>query len=499
MPNITPIELAGLRIVRDDLGNVTSVIDKEGDDVGLVSAKKDLVTGVISFSGANGYPAFQNRVVAKKAPVPAIGGAGLSLSDVSIVSGTPTITLETGPNGQPALKVFIPANAGNAQISFPGLVGGYYYGEAYLITHGTRSIASSNFDISTVYVSQDDASYTNGVLQNKQYGYPTPLNNSNEQGGANTYFFRKSANTNIGTPTFPMLVGTMKVRIDPVNTTLPTALYIYGFGFSQPAKKGRICVIWDDGYDSMFKLGYDAFKSRDIKQTIALIGSVVDTPTYVSSRQLRGFVDAGNAIVAHGPWPAGGAGNLYTAYPGSLSPVKDAVADMVKNRDYISAQGLGVVNFDKCYVWPQGQFQSAVNDTTLLDAAVAAGFTTARSVAQVTALYPGGTNFDALGKYNRMALPILGHSFAGTTAAEATNIAAIVASINENAAAGVDCCLMLHRVQPTNTADGSMSNIAIRLGDLETIASAIKTNVDAGTQEAVTMPEISANSWWAQF
>ena len=37
---------------------------------------------------------------AKKTPIPQIGTA-LSLSDVSVVSGAPTITLTTGPNGQP--------------------------------------------------------------------------------------------------------------------------------------------------------------------------------------------------------------------------------------------------------------------------------------------------------------------------------------------------------------------------------------------------------------
>jgi hypothetical protein len=42
-------------------------------------------------------------------------------------------------------------------------------------------------------------------------------------------------------------------------------------------------------------------------------------------------------------------------------------------------------------------------------------------------------------------------------------------------------------------------NITLRQGDCETIAGAIKTQIDAGTLEDVTMPEPAASTWRRQF
>lgn len=57
------------------------------------------------------------------------------------------------------------------------------------------------------------------------------------------------------------------------------------------------------------------------------------------------------------------------------------------------------------------------------------------------------------------------------------------------------------RVMPSNTNDagmGAASNITIRKSDLETIAAAIQTQVNAGTMTSVTMPEFATTTWWAQ-
>lgn len=61
---------------------------------------------------------------------------------------------------------------------------------------------------------------------------------------------------------------------------------------------------------------------------------------------------------------------------------------------------------------------------------------------------------------------------------------------------------MLHRVQPTATVDGSMNAIGIRVSDLTTLADAIKTKIDAGTLEAITMPQLvveRAGSFWQDY
>lgn len=513
MPNITYYAPAGVTSINLSDGSLAVVVngqitvdskfrnDLEAAGCSAIAGTDNSVrfsktsTGELGNLTAGGREAIGAYIKGRRAPIPGVGGAGLSIADVSIVSGAPTITIETGPNGQPAIKV-VTAVGANAQIKFPGLVGAMAGGDGFLSIHGSYS--QSNLDYLTLYVSQDAAGYAKGWSNQVQYALAAPQNSSREQGGAITYLFKKAGNTPFGAPTYPAYVADMKLRIDPKAGTAAT-IWIYAFGFSTPRTKGRICVTWDDGYDSMFKLGYDSFASRNIKQTLAVIGSAQGTGNGFSNiDQLRSFLNSGNALVPHGPWPAQGAGNLFTAYPGSANPVADAVADMKQNLAYLRDNGLLLPGAECCYVWPQGAFQQSVNDTTLLDASIAAGFSLGRSASVSTTHI---VNVDAASKYGRMALPIIGHSWAGTTAAEATNITAITNAIAALSTDKSDGFLMLHRVQPTSTADGSMNSIGIRHGDLETIAAAIKAGIDSGTLEDVTMPELAINGagYWGNF
>jgi len=258
----------------------------------------------------------------------------------------------------------------------------------------------------------------------------------------------------------------------------------------------------------MFRLGYESFASRGIKQTLSIIGSVQGTGgSYSNVSQLRNFINGGNALVTHGPWPSDATSqnsNIVDLYASTSDPIGNAINDAKAARQWISDQGLAVTGYDRCYVWPQGKFQASSGDTRYLDAMIAAGFTTGRGTTNIVAgAQPAGYNFDALSKYNRMALPIIGHTWAGTTAAEATNIGNITTAISAMATNRTDAFLMLHRVVKTSTSDGTMGaagGISIRQGDLETIAAAIKTQIDAGTMDAVTMPELAMSSgWWQQF
>lgn len=430
-------------------------------------------------------------VPARGAPIVGVGGEGFSLSDVVSVAGSPTLSMETGPTGLPALRVITGVGT-TAEIKFSSLLNSMAGGDAFLALTGSYS--SGNLDYITVYVSQDTGGYTLGWSNKIQYAAAAPLNNPHEQGGPVTYWFRRATNIPIGSPTYPALVADFKIRVVPRAGTSASIL-IHGFGFAARRPKGRICVVWDDGYASSFMLGSDSFSSRGIPQTLGLVGSAVGTGgTYCNMQQVRSFLNAGNAVVAHGPWPNTGAGNLFSAYPGSPNPALDAVADMVQSREFLRANNLLVPGADKCYIWPQGTWQQTVNDTTLLDAAINAGFTFGRA-----ANGPGAQPvcWDSLSRYNRLCAPVIGHTWAGTTAAEATNITAITTAIAALGTNRSDAFLMLHRVLPSTTADGAMGaagNITIRHSDLETIAAAIATQVSNGVLEAVTMPQMALNA-----
>lgn len=91
-----------------------------------------------------------------------------------------------------------------------------------------------------------------------------------------------------------------------------------------------------------------------------------------------------------------------------------------------------------------------------------------------------------------LLLPIIGHTQAASSGAEATNITSMVNQINNAAAFGTDCVLMLHAGVPsTDTAWGSNGALNIRTTDLATICAAIRTNVIAGTQRSVCMGELT--------
>lgn len=424
---------------------------------------------------------------ATKAPV-SNWGEPISLSDVVAVSGAPTLSSVVGPNGRPALKIVTGVGIA-AEISFNSLAGSAFYGEAYLSVDGgtTANVGSVSF------YATPDANYNTNFTVAAYVPYPLgSLPSPFETGGAYTIRLDKSMQTITGTINFPFNIGTHKLRITPVAGTAAT-LYIYGIGFANQPSAGRICVTCDDGYDSWFQMGQPIANSYNIPVTLAAIATVIDTGSgYASMRQLKSLVNAGGAVIAHGPNITNGSGNLISAFPAGDNSAR--VADMNISRDFVYENGLAVPGFDLCYNWPEGAYNDAgYGDTGLLDAAYAAGYTTGRGTSQLSSGGPY-VNFDAQAKYERFLLPIIGHSWAGSTSAETTNISNIVSAINNVAAHGGDAMLMFHRVQPTSTADGSMSSIGIRAGDLSTILSTIASAVSGGTLSAVTIPDLAIDA-----
>lgn len=452
----------------------------------LVTYETNSVTGGIEVSQ---FP-FLGKVRGSRAPMPMFGD-DMALTDITVVTGGPTLEITTGPNGHRALKVTTAVGA-HCELSFPAFVGSLHSGEVYLAMHGGQRDGLSQ----VAFYATPDAGYGTNFVVGTYINLPDPVAVSSpaEQGGAWTCRLGKSTASVTGTINYPFAINAHKLRITP-RAGMSATVYIYGIGFAAPPTKGRICVVADDGYNSWFGLGQPLFDARGIPVTVAAIPSVMGSaPEYARMRQLKSLVNRGGAVVAHGPNTGGGAGNLLTAYPGNTGA---QVADMVAVRDALRDNGLLIEGAEKCYVWPQGQFQSAHGDTTLLDAAFAAGFSCGRAASALSSgLY---FSADAQSKYQHLAMPIIGHTWAGSSAAEDTNITNIVAAINNAAAQKSDVYLMLHRVQPTATADGSMNAIGIRVSDLTTIADAIQTAVNAGTLEAVVMPALAADpagSWF---
>lgn len=407
----------------------------------------------------------------------------------TVTNGSPVITEEVAPNGRLGLKITASAFCA---IALTNMVGVQYEGDMYVSLYGSQSLTNLGTVDVNAYFGAGTANYRRG----RRSILPTsPVEDSTlEQGGALTYHFNAGNTTTIGTIATPNSFEMSQVRIN-LNPAVAGqfTVWLFAFGVGQPRKKGRICVMYDDGYTSSYRLGHPVWKKVGVPQTIAVIATEVGkNSTYMTLDDLKAWNGAGNSCVAHGP--DGGAGSLVIKYANQPEWPTNAVEDMKRNVKYLVDNNLAIGNDRFCYVYPQGDFQRFPNDTSLLDAIYADGsINTARAatimpISQRPFIY----NQDTSTKYQRLAMPRIGHKWAGTTATEATNISNLVTMIQECALYGLDFFLVFHQVKPSNTPDNEMGEIDIRVSDMVTLANAVKAEIDAGRLEAVHMRDFVA-------
>jgi len=270
--------------------------------------------------------------------------------------------------------------------------------------------------------------------------------------------------------------------------------YLRSIRVGVAARRGRLCVVSDDGYDSFLRLGVPILERFGIPSTMAIIADKVGNTGqgYVTLDQLRTYVAAGNACVAHGP--IGGSGNLYSTYTTNA----ERIADMNYHRDYLLSNGLTDARGGQCYVWPQGRYSNGSGEVSMLDSAYAAGY----RIARAATAYPSKSgalpmHVFSLGNvsarsHSRLCLPIIGHDYNGASntaddANETTNVNRIITSIQDLADSGLDAFLLLHKVVARGAA--TSGGIEIETDRLNAIAAAIQTEVAAGQLTCVTMPQ----------
>ncbi len=433
----------------------------------------------------NGLIDVVNLPQMKYAPIPQATSLDAGGIAYTVASGSPTITNAIAPNGQPALKIEFSAFC---QVEFPSLVNAPYDGHMFIQIYGSQTLTN----LATCRIRAFQAGAEANYRQGERTAISNAFNSPYDVGDTPiTWHFSSVNTTSVGAPPATFVASRYQLNLNPQAGQTAT-LYVFAVGVGQP-RKSRICVVYDDSYDSAFKLGYQPFNSRGIKTTTAVIANTVGKTNYASLQTIQAYLAGGNALVAHGTSLPDGSGNLFSAHNDSYA---EAFEDIQYNVDYLRRNNLLRQYADRCYIFPQGRWEKTANENTLLELMIDAGFQVGRS-----ALVGGAEwcySMDSMTKQQRLTMPIIGHLWAGTTTAEATNISNIVSRIQAVAAAnGVDAFLMLHIVQPTSTADGSMSSIGIRVSDLNTLAAAIKTEVDAGRLEAVTMPELVGGiSFW---
>lgn len=422
---------------------------------------------------------------AKYSPDLFVDFTGPNAPEFAIVSGTPAIAeIAVNPeNGKRGLHIV--ADVGTVSVQLSQLAGVKFNNQAYLMTsYDTERTTSQN--ISMRFYSAD------GVFGNYQNYLVASVNGGDVPGGNVIRTFNLSHVSWQGTARdYPITIFECRILISGT-VDAPIDTWIYGVGLGSP-RKGRVCVVWDDGRDSSLTLGAPVFRAAGItKQTLSLIQGRLGQVNGATEGMCRAFVNSGGAVVPHSPHGP----NIVDQFPGDPAA---AVAAIKENIEYIRSSGLATPRFDRCFVYPQGKYQAAQYDISYLQAMRAAGI----DIARISFMQDirQQRNIDSHSSTGRLACTTIGHQYMGASGAtpEADNIAAVIQRINDVSTYGLDCFLMLHSVVKADGQEADPYDISVP--NLELIAAAIKTNIDAGKLEAVTMPElvIDGDNYWNSF
>lgn len=440
-------------------------------------------TGLEVATAVNAVIDLAERQPSRHAPTLAMDFSAQYPATYTVVSGTPnTLEIAVCPyNGKKGLHIVSASANASIQIRLDNLVSTEWNNQAYAMCYDSGKTYQQQMQMRVYSSGSDFWGYQNVLSLTAQGGDST--------GGAVVRTFNDSHRASSGSPTTGTFTITDCQLIFPTGTDWD--MWIFGIGVGA-FRKSRICIVWDDGRNSSLTLGYPTLAGYGIKkQTLALIKDRVDLDaTTVTLGMCKQFINAGGAIVPHSPHSP----NIVDQFPGNPYAAAAAVKDCA---DYIEGLGLATPNFDRCFVYPQGKYQSALFDTTYIEALRAIGIDIARISFMQNIRQQ--RNLDAHSRLGRLACTTIGHEYAGSSGAEATNIATVVQRITDCATYGVDCFLMLHSV--VKLANTEANAYEITIPNLKLIGAAIKTQVDAGKMEAVTMPElvITENNWWNQF
>jgi len=301
--------------------------------------------------------------------------------------------------------------------------------------------------------------------------------------------FNNGTKTGYTYPTIQAPTVVAKVAVTFANVASgPQVFKLRSFQVGVSTRKSRLAITIDDGARGFLVRGVPILERYGLRTTACLIQESVINATKTgfnaNLNDWKDYVDRGHSCISHGTNT--GAVNLYSGgFAGGPTVALNArrVADMNLTRDYLVANNLATDAGAKCYAWPQGVWNDGTGETSLLDAARAAGYrlcraATARPGPNVIAPNGNPMNFQTIpalstNNYMRMIQPVNGHSWGGTAEAERLNIAQICNTVLPAlAAAKADGILMFHQCVAAG-AEATATDIGAN--NLELIASTIQS------------------------
>lgn len=84
----------------------------------------------------------------------------------------------------------------------------------------------------------------------------------------------------------------MKLLLDKGFTTVTLDDLANAWNSNTPLPKKPIIITFDDGYDDLYKTAYPILKKYNIKATAYIVPGFIDTPRYLTSKQLKELSDS---------------------------------------------------------------------------------------------------------------------------------------------------------------------------------------------------------------
>lgn len=162
----------------------------------------------------------------------------------------------------------------------------------------------------------------------------------------------------IGSPTFDTITK-VKFRATPVAGAAVDIMWdraVYS-----PSGIPQIALIFDDGQDTDYKWVFPMAAKYGLSVSFATIADLIGTSNFCTWDQLRQMRSAGHDIIVHGQYGLDSLGSLAAA-----------TADIEHNQTTIAANVPDAAS--NIYVFPQGIYQMAAGDTSLIDYLASAGF-----------------------------------------------------------------------------------------------------------------------------
>ena len=253
-----------------------------------------------------------------------------------------------------------------------------------------------------------------------------------------------------------------------------TKLWIYEIAEGEKNSLPQIVIGADDGADTWYTDGLPILEKYGFSSYMAFIADDRGTATRMSQEEWADAIARGHHAVVHGcKTGKSSLVDYFSDYSGYVSAGAAISADIAYNRDVMVAEGLDPDGLGRTiYVLPQGKHQPSLTtagDLTIASALDDLGFVGGRLARVQNAVMANG-GWAGAADY----IPIIGHNW--SSGDEAGNIAAIIASMQDEIGAGRSVVLMFHEVRANPSA-----NEHITAANLEAIVSAAATLVRSGS------------------